>query len=240
MSSKYIYVFDLDGTITPPRTPMTSDMVDALNIISSENKCAIITGSDITKVKQQVPDNLLKKFVYVYCCSGNVLYENGQLVYSNKLIPNIRVKTFLDETVQTTPYGTLTGNHIEVRPGMINFSTVGRNANTEQRKAYSRWDARFRERKRLVRELRYRFPDLDARIGGQISIDIFKIGHDKGQAILDIKERRKDCIIYFFGDNMGPDGNDRPAVDQLTGMDKAFDVDSIEECLCYLKTMFSI
>jgi len=240
MASKYIYVFDVDGTITPPRTPMTSDMVDTLNIVLSENSCAIITGSDIVKVKQQIPDNLLKKFDYVYCCSGNVLYEKGQLVYSNKLIPNIRVKTFLDETVQTTPYGTLTGNHIEVRPGMINFSTVGRNASTEQRRAYSEWDSRFQERKRLVRELRYRFPDLDARIGGQISIDIFKTGSDKGQAITDIKKRHEDCIIYFFGDNMGPDGNDRPAVDQLTGLDKAFDVGSVEGCLCYLKTMFSI
>tara|TARA_Y100000593_G_scaffold90258_1_gene176276 strand:- start:611 stop:1333 length:723 start_codon:yes stop_codon:yes gene_type:complete len=240
MSNKYIYVFDVDGTITPPRTPMTGEMVDVLNKIVHDNVCAIVTGSDILKVKQQIPDNLLKKFDYVYCCSGNVLYENGNLVYSNKLVPNIRVKTFLDDAVQSTPYGTLTGNHIEVRPGMINFSTVGRNATTEQRRAYSEWDARFQERKRIVRDLRYRFSDLDARIGGQISIDIFKIGNDKGQAIIDLKKRHKDSIIYFFGDNMGVDGNDRPAVDQLSGLDKAFDVDSTNECLCYLKTMFGI
>ena len=46
-----IYVFDVDGTLTPPCQSMSSEMQAALRKILSENTCAIITGSDYEKNK---------------------------------------------------------------------------------------------------------------------------------------------------------------------------------------------
>ena len=41
---------------------------------------------------------------------------------------------------------TRTGNHIEHRPGLVNFSVVGRNARPSQRKNYYEWDCIIEER----------------------------------------------------------------------------------------------
>ena len=70
---------------------------------------------------------------------------------------------------------------------MLNFSVVGRNASEEQREAYSKWDKSHMERYSLTQDIRREFPNLDAAIGGRISIDIYPRGNDKGQAIKDLK-----------------------------------------------------
>ena len=54
-----IYVFDVDGTLTPPCQSMSSEMQAALRKILSENTCAIITGSDYEKTRLQIPHDIL-------------------------------------------------------------------------------------------------------------------------------------------------------------------------------------
>ena len=43
------------------------------------------------------------------------------------------------------------------------------------------------ERKKISTFIKHKFPDLDAVIGGQISIDIYPKGNDKSQVIKRIK-----------------------------------------------------
>ena len=45
-------------------------------------------------------------------------------------------RDFLDQCLYESDWPTLTGLHIEERCGMINFSVVGRNADSIDRKAY--------------------------------------------------------------------------------------------------------
>ena len=54
------------------------------------------------------------------------------------------------------------------------------------------------------------FPDLEASIGGQISIDIHPKGANKSQILDDISG-----TIYFFGDKTEKGGNDYPIVKRL-------------------------
>jgi hydroxymethylpyrimidine pyrophosphatase-like HAD family hydrolase len=86
------------------------------------------------------------------------------------------------------------GNHIERRPGMINFSTVGRNANQNMRKAYERWDKTSLEREDIVAyikesypelevSIKESYPELEVSIGGSISVDIYPKGKNKGQVV---------------------------------------------------------
>ena len=62
---------------------------------------------------------------------------------------------------------------------MVNFSTLGRNASKEERDRYEEWDSKHEERKFIVKILQSKFPELEFKIGGQISIDIFPLGKDK-------------------------------------------------------------
>ena len=47
-------------------------------------------------------------------------------------------------------------------------------------------------------------------VGGEISIDIYELGKDKGQIVKDIKGK-----FEFFGDRLKPGGNDFPIEQQI-------------------------
>lgn len=70
------------------------------------------------------------------------------------------------------------GTFIEFRNGMINVSPVGRNASTEERNQFEKWDKESGCRATMVKALKEAFPHLDFTysIGGQISFDVFPTG----------------------------------------------------------------
>jgi len=59
------------------------------------------------------------------------------------------------------------------------------------------------------------FPELEATVGGQISIDIYPKGKNKAQVLQDIIGP-----ITFFGDKCQPGGNDYPIVERLGQMNE--------------------
>ena len=99
-----------------------------------------------------------------------------------------------------------TGNHIEERPGMINYSLVGRNATIRDRKAFVEWESWNHSRRRTVKAFDIMFPKLHATIGGETGIDIGPKGSDKSQILRDFY--RKSDKIIFFGDAIFEGGND--------------------------------
>ena len=56
---KINYLFDIDGTLTPPRSKMTSEFsFFFLNWMTGRN-IYLVTGSDREKIIQQVPNSIL-------------------------------------------------------------------------------------------------------------------------------------------------------------------------------------
>ncbi len=99
---------------------------------------------------------------------------------------------------------------------MLNFSTVGRNANQNMRKAYARWDKTSLERQDIVAYINDLYPDLEVSIGGSISVDIYPKGKNKGQVIEKIRELHGDDVeMIFVGDKNIPGGNDWPLAQRL-------------------------
>ena len=96
------------------------------------------------------------------------------------------------------------GNHIENRGSMVNFSVIGRNCTQEQREEYYEWDKEKGERKKISTFLKHKFKELDAVIGGQISIDIYPKGMDKSQVLNVIEQERlvKPDEYIFIGDGI--------------------------------------
>ena len=95
---------------------------------------------------------------------------------------------------------------------MVNFSIVGRDCSYEDRLNYFEWDNEKDERKVIANAIKEKFPNLDAVIGGQISIDIYPKGNDKSQVLDIIKQDRltKSNQYIFIGDRIEGGGNDYP------------------------------
>lgn len=207
---KRIFMFDIDGTLTPPRQPMTEEMVEMFTGFCQRNRVILVTGSDMSKVVEQVPEEIRNLVEGIYTCSGNAYTVGDEIIYENEFKPEERLIELLNDWKTYSHYPVKTGRHIEYRNGMLNYSTVGRNCTQEQREDYEAWDTENGERKILRERILHMFPSLDCAIGGQISIDIYPQGLDKSQSYHKVKGENPDHAIIFCGDRLMPGGNDYP------------------------------
>ena len=214
-----IYIFDVDGTLTPSRLPMTKEFEKGFKKWVEKNKFYLVTGSDLKKLKEQMNGNELNAEGIFTCC-GNQMWKDNELIYNNKFELSTKLKNTLEVVLMSSPYPHRYGNHIEDRGSMVNFSIVGRNCTQEQRDEFFKWDEEKGERRKISTFLKHKFKDLDAVIGGQISIDIYPKGMDKSQVvehIEDIEEKYCPDKYIFIGDRTMKGGNDYPLAKLMTG-----------------------
>lgn len=207
------YVFDVDGTLTPSRQMMNQKFENWFEQFATCNAVYLVTGSDREKTLEQIGNTIYNLAVRVYNCSGNDVYEQDRCIRTNKwTLPDL-ARTFLISCEYESDFSIRTGNHIEERPGTVNFSVVGRNATPEQRAAYVDFEAQNGERRKIADAFNTMFPDLEAKVGGETGIDIYRKGADKSQILVDFDPPND--TIYFFGDRMEPSGNDYPLAKAL-------------------------
>jgi phosphomannomutase len=131
----------------------------------------------------------------------------------------MHVKSWLEDKLEESSFPLRTGLHIEERPGMVNFSVVGRNATLGERKLYVKHDKQISERNIISDLLNKEFPELIARPGGETGIDISPKGADKSQIVNDFD---LDDVLYFYGDRMDLAGNDYPLKKVIIDNDLGF------------------
>jgi len=207
-----IYLFDVDGTLTLPRQKIDIEFAKWFYDWAwpRQRRVFFVTGSDRCKTVEQI--GFLADFLPTYQCAGNQLWVNGILVYENSWEPPTKLIDQLEAFLEVSDFDLRCGRHIEIRPGMINFSVIGRACSMEERRVYNEWDVLTGERKRLVDAINYQWPDLEASAGGQISIDIYPKGMGKGQIIPTLKQNGK---VIFYGDRTEKGGNDYVIARQL-------------------------
>ena len=233
-----IYVFDMDGTITPARLPMEELFAMRFLPWLSKNKAFIATGSNLEKVKEQVNDEVLDAFSGVYCAMGNDLWAKGDFVYHRDFEPEKELLDKLEEFRKNSKYPYTTyGNYIEKRTGMLNFSVLGRDCPYRERERYYAWDLKNHERETIREMLIAEFPHYDFVLGGTISLDIIKKGGGKEQIAIDLRSKYPDEKIVFFGDKTYAGGNDYELAKALRDMDntQVVQVDSPKKVLQFLE-----
>ncbi len=212
-------MFDVDGTLTHPLTPVNEKFAEVfLAWLSSGQRIVyLVTGSNIEKTKNQLFDEFLTQCTGVFTCSGNQFFKNDRLVYENTIIlPEGFIEDLELYLNEGSQWNRKTGHHIEVRPGMVNFSTVGRNASANLREAYYKWDQKNLEREDIVNYIQNLYPQYEVAIGGQISVDIYPIGKNKAQVVDQLQKLHGDDIeMVFVGDRNVPGGNDWPLAQRL-------------------------
>ena len=217
-----IFIFDVDGTLTPSRLRMTEEFAKFFDKWSNENKYYLVTGSDIDKTKEQLPIAYIDRAEAVFTCCGNQMWRDNESIYDNKFKVPRKLNKLLGTIMSNSQYPYRYGNHSEDRGSMVNFSIVGRDCTQEQREEYFEWDKQSLERKIIANAIKEKFPDLDAVIGGQISIDIYPKGMDKSQVLNVIEQERlvPPSEYIFIGDGIENGGNDYPLAKLMDNLER--------------------
>lgn len=223
------YVFDVDGTLTPSRKRVDPAFEAWFLNFTKSNKVYLVSGSDYPKTLEQLGEDICKSVAGVYSCAGNALYVNGEEVYSNPFSLTDEEHTFLETLLDLSAYPDRTGQHIEMRQGLCNFSIVGRGATNDQRESYIQYDTAINERENLTELINNQFPRLEATIAGETGIDIYLRGKDKSQ-VADVLSP-----FTFFGDKIHEGGNDYTIAQRA---EQFYKVNSWEETFSMLRQLF--
>uniref|UniRef100_A0A8C5S552 Phosphomannomutase n=1 Tax=Laticauda laticaudata TaxID=8630 RepID=A0A8C5S552_LATLA len=164
---------------------ITSDMADFLQALRQKVKVGVVGGSDFEKIQEQLGEDVVGKYDYVFPENGLVSYKDG------KLLEKQSIQDHLGE---------------ELLQDLINYclSYIAKIKLPRKRRT-----TREQIRDRFVADLRRDFAGkgLTFSIGGQISFDVFPNGWDK-RYCLGIVAQDNFEKIYFFGDKTMPGGND--------------------------------
>jgi phosphomannomutase len=200
------FIFDVDGTLTPSRGQIDSEFLQFMLYFAGTNDVYLVTGSDRQKTLEQVGLDLYNSCKRVYNCSGSDVYEADKNVHRDDWELPEEVERFLQDELDFSQFPIRNGNHIERRPGGVNFSILGRDPDPMKgREEYIKWNKIHNERFFIARRLLDAFPDIEVQIGGQTGLDIAPKGGNKSQILRDFN---KDDELYFYGDMIGEGGND--------------------------------
>ena len=229
------FIFDVDGTLTPSRKKIEHEFWAPFLIFCRNHDVYLVTGSDREKTVEQVGLDIFYTAKRVYNCSGSDVYEKDKNVYRDDWELPRDVEMHLNDELVFSDFPLRNGNHIEKRPGGINFSILGRDKDPMLgREEYIKWDKERLEREDIADRLKNQFPELNVQIGGQTGLDISN--KDKSQILRDFS---KDDDIHFFGDMMQEGQNDYPLAMAIVNnmMGTAYSVEDWKETRTLLEGM---
>ena len=230
------WVFDVDGVLCNTGTSIDPEFATWFANWMTGRRVIFITGSTRDRMLEQIGQEVVNRSYMSFNCLGNSIWLQGRETLINQISLKQDEINWLNAAVNNSKFGTKTGNHIDIRPGSINLSVLGRNATLEQRAEYKAWDTVEQERKMLIESLVTQFPRFEAFIGGDTSIDICLRGANKGQCIDMIPNREQ---IYFFGDRCFKGGVDKPFADRCSEVlgDKVYEVNGYAQTWEILKEL---
>ncbi|SGZ50947.1 CIC11C00000002727 [Sungouiella intermedia] len=212
---KTLVLFDVDGTLTPARLTISDEMKQTLEALRKKVVIGFVGGSDLSKQVEQLGPTVLQDFDYCFSENGLTAYKQGTELASQSFIQWIgdekynKLVKFILRYLSDIDIPIRRGTFIEFRNGMINVSPVGRNASTQERNEFEKFDLENKIREKLVAALKENFSDygLTYSIGGQISFDVFPTGWDKTYCLQHVEDEGF-TEIHFFGDKSYEGGND--------------------------------
>jgi len=233
---KKIVLFDMDGTLTPPREKIDINVEQCLRELQRQGfDIGIVTGSGMNYVRQQLSPMFDLSLadasrIHFLPCNGTkyilddkTIYEMNMKDYMGSVLWHRLVSRLISyQNNMSMNYGTalpLSGHFIDYRGSMINWCPIGREANQLQRKEWKELDAKDKVRHPALQELRDFISDcvnfigdlstsdiqIEAKLGGDTSFDIFPKGWDKTFCLKNFEDFEQ---VYFIGDRCKPSGND--------------------------------
>lgn len=233
---KKIVLFDMDGTLTPPRQKMGLSLIKPFSELQKNGfEIGIVSGSDLDYIEEQCAllwdINLVDPAKIHYLpCNGTKYYlykENSgfqkisdcnmkQEIGNEKYVKIINVLLGAQLGIWWNCPGLhsdnipISGTFIQYRGSMINWCPIGRSATEEDRSSWIKLDKEYSIRKKELCRIPSNpcFDNITIKLGGETSFDIYPTGWDKTYAWNIFQDYNE---IYFVGDRCFPEGNDYEA-----------------------------
>lgn len=224
--NKKIIAFDLDGTLSMSKCPITEDMAHLLEELAKQKIVVIISGGTFKQFNTQfLPsfknDNFSSSFVknlILLPASGSQRYEynlekkewelTDQEVFSNDIKEKAKkiLKEIIDSELYDIPKNPV-GEYIEDRLTQLSISMLGQEAPIEQKEL---WDPDQKKRQKIKIILDKELPETSIIIGGTTTIDILPKGFSKAVGLLKLLDKlglgKEDML--FIGNAIFSGGND--------------------------------
>jgi phosphomannomutase len=219
-----VIAFDIDGTLTLSKQPMTLAMGELLGTLLKKYKVAIISGAHFQQFQWQVLSNIKSeeedlKSLYLLPASGTAMcrFEGGWVCESDEPLSDDEKRrireAFASALIKADipPPVEMYGEMVEDRVSQMNFSALGQEAPLELKEA---WDPDNKKRLRISEVLRELLPEFSFTVGGTTSIEATRHGVNKAYGLkklltyLNVTPEK----MFFVGDKLFPGGNDAAAL----------------------------
>ncbi|KAJ7634688.1 eukaryotic phosphomannomutase [Roridomyces roridus] len=209
-----IRLFDIDGTLTPPRRQASQNLLHSLSLLRQHSFIGVIGGSTLSKIRWQLGDDVLDKFDFVFSECGLTAFRDGQRLGQNetfiRFLGEEKYKTlvnFILHYIADLDIPIKRGTFVEFRDGLINICPQGHDTTSEEQARFEEYDRIHHVRQTMIAALKTQFPtyNLVCAIGGRTSFDMFPRGWDKTYSLRYLTDFER---IVYFGDKFQPGGND--------------------------------
>lgn len=247
---KPVVLFDMDGTLTPPREKINNAVINSLKKLSAFAKIGIISGSDLEYIEEQCAamfgiGGVDITVVDLLPCNGTkfLKWKNNsyEVVHEANMLDKIGKKTYKQiltkifewqaEITMLYPDLPFTGTFVQYRGSLLNWCPIGRIATLDQRKEWKKWDKDWSIRATYVEELTKFLDTLDANItvalGGSTSFDIYPEGWNKTYGLC----HYDGSDIFFVGDKCDPGGNDWHIYEALKPAERSWKTSGPDETI---------
>ncbi len=225
--TKRLFVFDLDGTLAPSKSPLGAEIATLLTALLRTMSVAVISGGAWPQFEKQLLAQLHSNehFERLFLLPTNgtrfFRYEEGwHELYAENFSDEERqtIITSLQHALDESGFAAskVWGEAIEDRGSQITLSVLGQEAPLAEKEG---WDPDFAKRTKIIEILTPLLPDFAIHMGGTTSIDITKPGIDKAYGIAKLTEQLGVTVdeMLFAGDAIFEGGNDYPV--QVAGVD---------------------
>jgi len=207
-----LVAFDLDGTLTQHKSPLSAEARAALDALGRRFGLLMVGAGDCLRIHRQMggyPIDVLGNYGLQYAEHDPAAPEGLRFVFDKRL-PCDRESVSRRAAAFRAAHGleSFAGESVEFHDsGVVTLALLGTRAALADKLAY---DPDRAKRRALYAEVCERFPDYNVFIGGSSSFDMAPKPFDKAHALAELCAARgiaREDVLYV-GDDYGPGGND--------------------------------
>ena len=202
-----IIIFDVDGTVTEQRRPLTKEMKDLLLKLSLEYKIAFLGGGNYRRLYNQLDGIQLLvagNYGLEVGINGKIISKDIVCSWSKGMLRHMGV--VCDYIREDYGYTDIIGESFEVHPsGMVTLPLLGTKAPQELKDIF---DMDKKKRKIVLPELQELLPEFNVIIGGTNSFDILPLGIDKCHGVTVVQSYLGLHDIFYVGNDFEEGCND--------------------------------
>ncbi len=210
-----VYLFDVDGTLTPKGSAITSEVATEFLKFAESFPSYLSTSKAYKDLRQILPTKIMASCRGIYSSSGSEYYENGVNIYRKEHKFSKFLKSVCEDFVRDSNFRYKAGGHFQRRPGALTISVVGMKSQRPERIRYMVWDKSVNERTRFIEHLNESGLGYDAFLSGNLNIEVLPSDQNKSAIVDDLIERHGADRITFFGDRISQFGHDLPLAERL-------------------------